>query len=123
MVIISTVLLMWSMLGSSGGLFVTPIITYPMAIGGGILIGYGVAPMVIVTESRLPRATIALIAALFAFTVQLLIFAVMNPGIDIAVDWLDLSSTWYPFVLAVVSVVIGLYEGGLKVNDRFALFP
>lgn len=123
MVIIAMVILFWTMLGPSGGLFLTPIITYPMAIIGGILIGYAAVSMVFETESRLPRAAFALVAALITFTGQLLIFAVMNPGIDIAMDWLDLSRNWYPFVLAVVSVVIGLYEVGLQVNSRLALFP
>lgn len=101
----------------------TPLLTYPMAVFGGILVGYAVVPMVLETKSRLPRVALALIAALLAFTGQLFIYAVMNPGIDLAVDWIDLSRTWYPFVLAIVTAVIGAYEVGRQLNSRLALFP
>lgn len=98
-------------------------ISYSMAIFGGILVGYAIIPMIYKTESRLPRVALALTTALLAFTGQLFTFAVMNPGIVVAADWFNLSRTWYPLVIIVVSLVIGLYELGLIVNSRFALIP
>lgn len=122
-VVLSMIILYVSMLGPSGGLFVTPLITYPMSILGGIIIGYSVVALEFASKRRTTRVTFALGAALLAFTGQLVIFAVMNPGIDIAVDWPALSRNWYPLVLAITGIVIGSIELGVFLNSRLDLYP
>lgn len=117
-VILAMGILYGSMWGPSGGLLLTPIITGPMSIIGGILIGYSLAEAILETDRRVPRVVFAVFVAMAVFSLQIGIYAVMNPGINLAVDWFGLAKNGYPIGLAIALSIVGVIEVSFIISSR-----
>lgn len=97
-----------------GGLFVWNLITWPLAVLGGVITGYAVANFVLTTDQRIPRIGFAFVGVLLAFTSQNVIWVISVQG----TDFNPVIQNVTPFGLALGVVAISLIEFGFVFYEK-----
>lgn len=97
-----------------GGLFVWNLITWPLAVLGGVIVGYAVANIVLTTDKRIPRTGFAIVGVLLAFTSQNVMRVISVQG----ADFIPVMQNVTPLGLAFGVVIISLIEIGLIFDEK-----
>lgn len=88
--------------------------TWPAAVIGGVIIGYGIAEFLSLSGGRSQKIGIALVCGTVAWTVQLAIQAVRSP----AVDLLPGAPSSIAVGLILAAVVVSLNEARVVYKNR-----
>lgn len=101
-------------LRGAGGLFVFNLITWPLAVVGGVMAGYAIANMLLSNDRRIPRIGFALAGSLVSFTSQNVVYVATNP----AADFIPVTQNFTPLGLGIGVVLVSLIELGLVFDKK-----
>jgi len=99
-----------------GGLFLAPLVAYPLAVGGGTLLGYAAADARGLADRRAGRLLSGIGGGILGFVPPYVVYAMLStaPPLRSAVDIA-------PYVLGLAVVLVGIGEIATTLNRYFSV--